>query len=107
MPVGMNSPTRPNSSACAACGGLSFYRMSPWRTLGRGANGLVAQAVQTCARVPQRGFFSQIAEQDVLRAAMSLRVCAGCGASQLYTDPAALKAMLDAGQPGVELDHGE
>jgi hypothetical protein len=102
-----DSKARSNSTPCAACGGRAHYLVSPWRTLGHGANGLFAQVVQTCAHVQERGFFGRVAEQDVLRAAMSLRVCAGCGASQLYTDPAGVKAMLDAGHAGVELVHGD
>lgn len=94
-------PSALTARPCSICDGQTFYFVSPWRTLDHSVNGLYAQTMQTCAHVKERGFFSRPTEADVLRAAMSLRVCAGCGASLLYTDPAAVQAMLAAGQPGV------
>lgn len=101
-------PSALTAKPCPICDGRAFYFVSPWRTLDHGANGPYAQPVQTCAHVKERGFFGRVTEADVLRAAMSLRVCAGCGASLLYTDPAAVQAMLAAGQPGVvHVDGGQ
>lgn len=108
----MTSTTPLPSSAlattpCSICHGREFFFLSPWRSLDYGANGWFARPVQTCAHVPERGFLSRPSESDILRAPMSLRVCAGCGAAIPYTDPAAVRAMLAAGQPGVSHTSGE
>jgi hypothetical protein len=95
------SSTGMPSPPCAPCGAHGFYVLSPLRIIAYGRNGVYAQRFSACASVPESGWITVPTEDDVLQAPLSLRVCVACGASQFFTDPALVRAMVDAEQPGV------
>jgi hypothetical protein len=92
---------------CAPCGLHGFYVLSPLRMVAYGRNGIYAQPLTACGSVPDTGVFSFPKADDVLQAAISLRVCAACGASQLFTDLEGVRAMHEADEPGVRFEPPE
>ena len=92
-----------SARAGCACGGRESFVLAPVSIIGYGRNGLFAQKMATCAVVPEPGFLSTPTLEEINAAELTMTVCTTCGACRFFADPAKVRKMLDAGEPGVSI----